>query len=478
MGRRIPPRAVTLRRKLLLGSLAVAALTLAAGLIGAAAIRRESREAAQNELFRQAEVTALLVEEQLEGAVSANVDRPAIARSQRVLNEVRIIGGHDFLEAALVAPRGRVIDLVVDPSLLPLIVVGVVDREVRTVTIDGRSVFATVRTIQIRGEGGDGSFRMLVAIGRFDTFVIGAVITRTLLFALIVGGALAVVLAIGLSRNLGRRLERLSDAARLYAAGDFTARAPESGHDELAEVSHAFNDMAAEMADLRRRERDFLMSVGHDLRTPLTTIRGYAEGLDSGTLDADDLPRVAGVLHNETDRLSRLVEDLMLLARLESREFDLQAEPVDLAAHLGEIVDGHRERADRAGVRVATDLANVGMVDIDPDRFGQIAGNLLDNALRYTPEGGAVTVRLSRRGSASALEVVDTGPGIDREDLPHVFERLYVAQRYRPVRPAGSGLGLAIVKELTDAMGGEVAVASTPGVGTTVTVVFASGEIR
>ena len=474
MGRRIPPRAVTLRRKLLLGSLAVAALTLAAGLIGAAAIRRESREAAQNELFRQAEVTALLVEEQLEGAVSANVDRPAIARAQRVLNEVRIIGGHDFLEAALVAPRGRVIDLVDDPSLLPLIVVGVVDREVRTVTIDGRSVFATVRTIQIRGEGGDGSFRMLVAIGRFDTFVIGAVITRTLLFALIVGGALAVVLAIGLSRNLGRRLERLSEVARLYAAGDFTARAPESGHDELAEVSHAFNDMAAEMADLRRRERDFLMSVGHDLRTPLTTIRGYAEGLDSGTLDADDLPRVAGVLHNETDRLSRLVEDLMLLARLESREFDLQAEPVDLAAHLGEIVDGHRERADRAGVRVATDLANVGMVDIDPDRFGQIAGNLLDNALRYTPEGGAVTVRLSRRGSASALEVVDTGPGIDREDLPHVFERLYVAQRYRPVRPAGSGLGLAIVKELTDAMGGEVAVASTPGVATTVTVVFAS----
>ena len=465
---------MTLRRKLLLGSLAVAALTLAAGLIGAAAIRRESREAAQNELFRQAEVTALLVEEQLEGAVSANVDRPAIARAQRVLNEVRIIGGHDFLEAALVAPRGRVIDLVDDPSLLPLIVVGVVDREVRTVTVDGRSVFATVRTIQIRGEGGDGSFRMLVAIGRFDTFVIGAVITRTLLFALIVGGALAVVLAIGLSRNLGRRLERLSDAARLYAAGDFTARAPESGHDELAEVSHAFNDMAAEMADLRRRERDFLMSVGHDLRTPLTTIRGYAEGLDSGTLDADDLPRVAGVLHNETDRLSRLVEDLMLLARLESREFDLQAEPVDLAAHLGEIVDGHRERADRAGVRVATDLANVGMVDIDPDRFGQIAGNLLDNALRYTPEGGAVTVRLSRRGSASVLEVVDTGPGIDREDLPHVFERLYVAQRYRPVRPAGSGLGLAIVKELTDAMGGEVAVASTPGVGTTVTVVFAS----
>ena len=349
---------MTLRRRLLLGSLAVGAVTLLAGLIGAASIRRESRQAAQDELFRQAEVTARLVEEQLEGAVSANVGRPAIARAQRVLNEVRIIGGHDFLEAALVAPRGRVINLVDDPSLLPLIVIGVVDREVRTVTVDGRRVFATVRTIQIPGSGSEGSFRMLVAIGRFDTFVIGAVITRTLLFALIVGGALAVVLAIGLSRDLGRRLERLAGAARRYAAGDFATRAPESGHDELAEVSHAFNDMAAEMADLRRRERDFLMSVGHDLRTPLTTIRGYAEGLDSGTLNADDLPRVAGVLHNQTDRLSRLVEDLMLLARLESREFDLQPEPVDLPAHLGEIVEGHRERADGAGVRIATDIAD------------------------------------------------------------------------------------------------------------------------
>lgn len=464
---------MTLRRRILVGSLAVAAVTLVAGLIGIASIRRESREAAQNELFRQAEVTAQLIEQQLEVSGGPQVDRPAVARAQRVLDEVRVIGGHDFLEAAIVTPRGRIIELVDDAALLSLLVVSVVDREVRTVTINDRSVFATVRSIELSGSDAQETFRLLVAIGRFDTFVSGAVITRTLLFTLIVGGTVAAVLAIGLSRDLGRRLERLSGAARTYAAGDFTARAPETGHDELAEVGHAFNDMAAEMDDLRRRERDFLMSVGHDLRTPLTTIRGYVEGLDSGTLDADDLPRIAGVLHTQTDRLGRLVEDLMLLARLESREFDLRRESVDLAAHLGEVVDGYQTRAESARVHLSRDIADVGLIDLDPDRFAQIAGNLLDNAFRYTPEEGTVAVQLRKSSSAVYLEVRDTGPGIDRSDLPHVFERLYVAQRYRPVRAEGSGLGLSIVKELTEAMAGTIDVTSSPGSGTTVTVSLA-----
>ncbi len=119
---------------------------------------------------------------------------------------------------------------------------------------------------------------------------------------------------------------------------------------------------------------------------------------------------------------------------------------------------------------IRPELTDVGLVEIDPDRIAQIAGNLLDNALRYTPEGGSVAVRLRSEAGVVRFEVADSGPGIDREDLPHVFERLYVAQRYRPVRPEGSGLGLTIVKELTDAMGGRVSVDSSPGRGTSVTV--------
>ena len=163
---------MSLRQRIVWGALAVAAVTLVAGLLGAAAIRRESREAAQDELFRQAEVTARLVEQQLRG-VGPAVERPAVLRVQRALEEVRRIGGHDFIEAALITNRGRFIDLVDDPVLLPLIAVGGVDREVKTVTVDGDRVFATVRAINLATPGDDASVRMLVAIGRFDTFVIG-----------------------------------------------------------------------------------------------------------------------------------------------------------------------------------------------------------------------------------------------------------------------------------------------------------------
>ncbi len=240
------------------------------------------------------------------------------------------------------------------------------------------------------------------------------------------------------------------------------------GDDELSGVGIAFNEMAGELEKLRSREREFLMSVGHDLRTPLTTIRGYAEGLDSGTFGGEDLPRVAGVLHDQTDRLSRLVEDVMLLARLQSSEFALRNEPVDLAAHLTGVVDAYRERADEADVQLETNLRDVGTVELDPDRVAQIATNLLDNAMRYTPSHGTVVVSLEPVGKAIRLSVADTGPGIDPEDLPFVFDRLYVAQRYRAVRSEGSGLGLSIVKELAEAMGGAASVESTPGRGTTV----------
>ena len=148
----------------------------------------------------------------------------------------------------------------------------------------------------------------------------------------------------------------------------------------------------------------------------------------------------------------------------------MRPEPVDLAAHLAEQVEAHRVRAEKLGVRFESTIAPVGIVEIDPDRVSQILGNLVDNALRYTPEQGAVSVTLNGSPLGVQFAVADTGPGIDAEDVPRVFDRLYVARHYRPVRPEGSGLGLSIVKELVDAMRGEVAVTSVPGQGTTVAV--------
>ncbi|HUU60892.1 MAG TPA: HAMP domain-containing sensor histidine kinase, partial [Acidimicrobiia bacterium] len=211
-------------------------------------------------------------------------------------------------------------------------------------------------------------------------------------------------------------------------------------------------------------------AVGHDLRTPLTTIAGYAEALEEGKVAPDELSRVSGVIHRESGRLSRLLEDLMLLSRLEAGEFQLRPEQVDLARHLGGSVEAYRGRAEAAGVRLEGDLGAAPPMTVDPDRIDQMVGNLVENALRYTPQGGTVRLLLRREEAGVRISVSDTGPGIEAVDLPHIFERLYVAQRYRPARPEGSGLGLAIVKELAEAMGGTTGVVSEPGRGTTVSV--------
>jgi two-component system sensor histidine kinase BaeS len=264
----------------------------------------------------------------------------------------------------------------------------------------------------------------------------------------------------------------VAEASRRLSGGDLSARAEVEGDDELSEVAHAFNEMAARLAEVKAREREFLLAVGHDLRTPLTTISGYAEALADAAADPEETRRIGGVLEGETTRLRRLIEDVMLLARLDSAEFTLRPEPVDVAAHLSEVLEGFRPRAERARVRLAADLEADGLRLVDPDRLAQVVGNLVENALRYTPEAGEVRVTARVEGERLEVEVSDTGPGIDAEDLPRIFERFYVARKYRGVRPEGSGLGLSIVQRLVAAMGGEVSADSTPGEGTTVRVVL------
>ncbi|HHC07324.1 MAG TPA: HAMP domain-containing sensor histidine kinase, partial [Actinobacteria bacterium] len=439
-----------MRRKIVAGAVVVAAVTLLVGLVTVFVVQRAVREQAQAELFRQAEATARFLEEEFgalgltPGGAGRLGDVPgARQKLARVLRQARVVGGHDVVEAALRLPGGRTVALAPDPSLLTRLPADVDERTALRVVVDGVPMLVAVRRIPL-----DGGAELVVAIGRTEPLLPVRFVTRSLLVALGVGGVLVVGFGAWFARTTSRRLAGLEAASRAIAAGDLEARAPESGDDELTRVSEAFNEMANRLDAARRRERDFLMSVGHDLRTPLTAIRGYAEALDSGAVSDDDLARVASVLHRQTDRLSRLVEDLMLLARLEARAFTLRPEPVDLAAHVKETLEAYRPRMETALVRFESHLEDVGTVVTDPDRIAQILANLLDNALRYTPEGGTVTVALARDDGVVRLAVADTGPGIDPEDLPRIFDRLYVAERYRPLRPEGSGLGLAIVKEL------------------------------
>ncbi len=453
-------------RRFFWGMVAVALVTLLIGGVAASVlVARSVAESERQEFFRQAEATGRLIQTSLE----RNAQLPArrqLAQLEGVRRVAEEIGGHDYLEAIVRTAQTELV-LPEDARLVPMLP-GLTDLargEAFEVEVDGETVTALVMPLRL-GDRGSAT----VVVGRTDPLVPWRVVFGRFLMALAAAVVLAALVAVALSRWLGRRLDGLAAAARSVAAGDLSARAPDRGRDEVADVARSFNRMAAQLEDARRRERDFLMSVSHDLRTPLTTIRGYAEGLADEAVDPADIARVGGVLHTQADRLSRLVDDLVLLSRLEARQFTLRPERVDLAAHLKEVAESMRARADAARVRLTTEIAPVGGVHVDADRVAQVAGNLLENAMRYTPEGGLVTLRVGWREGRAWFQVADTGPGIDPADLPYVFERLYVAQRYRPVRPEGSGLGLTIVKELVDAMGGSVAVDSTPGRGTAVTV--------
>jgi two-component system sensor histidine kinase BaeS len=345
----------------------------------------------------------------------------------------------------------------------------------RVVDLEGGAVVEVVAE-PVAEIGRTGTVLAAVLIHQSDVLEFRSII-RQMVFPLLVAALVAAVVAGRLSKWFVKRLAHLREAASELAGGNHEARAAVEGSDEIAAVAGSFNEMADELDAARQREREFLMSVGHDLRTPLTTVSGYVEVLQEGNLDGPELSRIAGVLERETGRLKRLIEDLMLLARLESNEFSIRAEPVEVSAHLGETIDAYRGRAEAAHVTLRFESAGGGTVAIDPDRLDQIAGNLIENALRYTPEAGTVTVRLAVGPGSVRLEVVDTGGGISADDLPHVFEKFYVARKYRRVRPEGSGLGLSIVHEIVTAMGGTIdARSNIDHPGTIITVLLPTKE--
>jgi two-component system, OmpR family, sensor kinase len=285
---------------------------------------------------------------------------------------------------------------------------------------------------------------------------------RDLLLSALAGALLAAALAFAIARSIVRPVRRVAEASGALATELAYEPLPEEGPRELAALAQAFNDMAAQLAASRESERNFLLSVSHELKTPLTAIRGYAEGLAEGVFSSEDAARTILV---EAQRLERLVRDLLDLARMNRREFSVASEPVDLAEVAREAVARHEASAGTFSVALTAE-GEESWVEADPDRVLQIASNLIENALRETPPGGAVTVQTGRR----RLVVADTGPGLEPDDLARAFDRFFLYDKYGRERPVGSGLGLAIVKQLAVAMGGDVTVASTPGAGATFTL--------
>jgi two-component system sensor histidine kinase BaeS len=276
-----------------------------------------------------------------------------------------------------------------------------------------------------------------------------------LLVAAGIGLALAAVVSLLLARRISRPVRRVAAATERLAAGDAPGPVPAEGAAELASLAESFNHMATELEHARDAERAFLLSVSHELKTPLTAVLGYAEGLADGTIAPD---AAGATIAKEGARLDRLVRDLLDLARMNRREFSVRREDVDLAEIAAECLHRHEPQAHAFGIDLVLDADGASATG-DADRLVQALSNLVENALRVTPAGG--TVRIVARNGTLAVE--DDGPGLRPDEVPHAFERFYLYSRYAASRAVGTGLGLAIVDELARAMGGAVEVRSAPG---------------
>ncbi len=287
--------------------------------------------------------------------------------------------------------------------------------------------------------------------------VFGRALAPPLLQAGIVGIAVAILLAALISRTIARPLQRLVKGATSVSRGDYEVSVPVSGPPELRSLADSFNLMTAEVLAANTAQRDFLSNVSHDLKTPLTSIQGYAQAIIDGA--ADDSKAAAQIIYEEASRLDRMVVQLTDLERLQAGKLSMKSDRIKVAQLVEAVVQSLTVVAENEDITLKSTLAPVPDVIGDGDRLAQVMVNLISNALKYTPAGGQVLISCKRASDGVNVSIRDTGMGIPREELPRVFERFYQVDKARgPQR--GAGLGLAITREIVEAHGGKITVSS------------------
>ena len=291
----------------------------------------------------------------------------------------------------------------------------------------------------------------------------GAMFDQSVVTVFAVAVAIAVVfsvaLAVGLAALLARPLRHMAVAAERIAQGDYDARVPRRGPDELASLADSFNEMAQSLSEQERERKDFIANAAHELRTPLTNLQGYLEALRDGVIAPT--PEQFSSLHEEAQRLVRLSRSLDALAENERPDRVAAYADVSLAQAVRSAYEVARPAFEAKEISVEVEVPEGLVVRAEPDGVAQVLANLLQNASRYTPPGGHASIRAEGRRTAVTLSVTNSGDGIPADDLPHVFERFYRVEKSRDAARGGAGIGLAIVKQLVEASGGKVGADST-----------------
>jgi two-component system sensor histidine kinase BaeS len=294
-------------------------------------------------------------------------------------------------------------------------------------------------------------------------------INRMLVFGAI--GALVVSLLLGifLARTLTRPIREITTATRAVADGDLEQEVPVRSHDELGELATSFNLMSTKLAHSVNLRRQMTADIAHELRTPISVILGHTEAMHDGVLPPSE--ETFDIIRDEALRLERMVEDLRTLSRADSGELTLTYRLVAAQDLVDQAIKAYRPHARKKDISLHMQTSpDLPEVNIDPDRMAQVLSNLLSNALRYTPEGGDITISTKQTAGEVEIRVHDSGPGIEPEELPNIFDRFYRADKSRQRESGGSGLGLAIAKSIVEGHGGRIWAESEPDEGTTIVI--------
>jgi len=285
-----------------------------------------------------------------------------------------------------------------------------------------------------------------------------------ILWGCLIGGGVALAITLILSRRILSPIKALTEAAKRLGQGDFSQKIELKDKGEIGELSRAFNLMANDLERAEQLRRNMVADVAHELRTPLSNIRGYLEAVNDGVIKTD--ASALRSLNEETTRLSRLIDELQELSLAESGELKLIRQDEDISRLISQTVSAVRAQAASKDVSFSINLVHdLPPVNVDSQRIAQVLHNLLDNAISHTAQGGSITVSAAQQDNWLEIAVTDTGEGIPEEDLPNIFERFYRVDKSRARATGGSGLGLTIAKRFVEAHGGRIEARSELGKG-------------